>query len=104
MPIYVTEWGLATDDGRCLSDNYGWDRCMTYREAAGTLRDTLGEMRARYGDRLRAVILYQLRDQRRSGDDRDREGYFGALRAEGEPKGAWTRAVREQLSSGIRLG
>ena len=23
IPIDITEWGLTTDNGRCLSDNYG---------------------------------------------------------------------------------
>ena len=26
IPIAVTEWGVATDDGRTLSDNYEWPR------------------------------------------------------------------------------
>ena len=30
VPLWITEWGLSTDNGRCLSDNYGWDKCMTY--------------------------------------------------------------------------
>ena len=41
LPIWVTEWGLSTDNGRCLSDNYGFDKCMTLHEAASTLHSAL---------------------------------------------------------------
>ena len=40
LPIDVTEWGIATDNGRCLVDNYGLNPCMTYQEAAETMRRT----------------------------------------------------------------
>ena len=97
IPLDVTEWGLATDDGRCLSDNYGWDRCMSYEEAAGSLRSALEGMRARYGSRLRHFLVYQIRDQRQPRTTGDREHYFGSLTAAGRAKGAYTRQVRALL-------
>jgi hypothetical protein len=99
VPIWITEWGLSSDDGRCLSDNYGWDECMSYGEAAAVLRATVARMRARYGDRLRAMLLYQGHDQRPSGASTEREHYFGALQADGSPKGAYTDAVRSLLAA-----
>jgi hypothetical protein len=98
IPIYVTEWGLSTDGGRCLSDNYGWDRCMTYAAAATTLKTELAEMRARYGSRLRAVFLYQARDQTASGTSSNREHYFGALRSDLTDKGPYSATVRSLLA------
>jgi hypothetical protein len=98
MPIYVTEWGLATDNGRCLSDNYGWDPCMTYAGAARALQRTIGAMRAKYAPRLSAVFLYQAHDQRRAGATSDREHYFGALRSDLSDKGAYSAAVRALLA------
>ncbi len=56
IPIYITEWGVSSDNGRCLSDNFGWNRCMTYQEAAEALGSTVAGMRARYGSRLRAPL------------------------------------------------
>ncbi|HYM54881.1 MAG TPA: hypothetical protein VES97_05925, partial [Solirubrobacteraceae bacterium] len=99
IPIYVTEWGLSTDDGRCLGDNFGWNDCMTYEEAANVLASTVGAMRSRYGSRLGAFYLFQARDQKPSGASTDREGYFGALRSDLAPKGAYTAEVRSLLTA-----
>ena len=97
IPIWVTEYGLATDDGRCLSDNYGWDRCMSYAAAGSALRGAIAGMRAAQ-PRLRAVLLYQGHDQRPSGTTSEREHYFGALRADLGEKGAFSAAVRSLLA------
>jgi hypothetical protein len=34
--LFITEWGISSDNGACLEDNYGFDKCLTY-EAAGNL-------------------------------------------------------------------
>jgi hypothetical protein len=99
LPIWITEAGLSTDDGRCLSDNYYWDKCMTFAQAATALTTTVADMRARYGARLRAFFVYQARDQYRSGYSTNREHYFGALRNDLSEKGPYSRAVRELLAS-----
>lgn len=98
IPIYVTEWGLATDNGQCLTGNYGWNRCMTYAEAATTLSRVVAEMRARYGSRLAAIYLYQAQDQSEPGVSDEREQYFGVLQNSGAPKGAYTAAVSALLN------
>lgn len=99
IPIDITEWGLATDNGKCLTDNYGWNPCMSYEEAATTLTSTLAEMRAMLGTRLGMFILYQVRDQQLStATTNEREAYFGALQHELQPKGAFTSAVQHVLS------
>jgi hypothetical protein len=99
IPIYVTEWGLATDNGRCLSDNYHWDPCMTYSAAASALHGTVADMRAKYGARLHAFFVYQGHDQTASGADSQREHYFGALRSDLSDKGAYSAEVRALLRS-----
>jgi hypothetical protein len=96
-PIWITEWGLATDNGRCLSNNYGWNTCMSYAEAGSTLHTALASMKARYGSRLRAFYLYQAHDQRASGTATGREYYFGALQSGGATKGSYTTEVRADL-------
>ncbi len=100
LPIWITEWGISTDNGRCLSDNYGFDKCMTYDAAASTVRSTLSGMQARYGRRLGAFFLYQAHDQYASGTKSGRESYFGALQSNGATKGAYTDAVRAALTGG----
>ncbi len=99
IPIYVTEWGLASDNGNCLSDNYGWNRCMSYAEAATTLTTTLTAMRARYGSRLAALYLYHVRDQKPSGASTDREAYFGAVQSNGAAKGLYTTTVQALIAA-----
>ena len=100
IPLWVTEWGLSTDNGRCLSDNYGWDKCMTYATAATTLTTTIRDMRSKYGSRLRAAFLYSGRDLRASGASTEREHYFGALHSDMSDKGAYSAAVRTLLAGG----
>lgn len=99
IPIYITEWGLASDNGRCLSDNYGWNQCMTYSEAATALSSTVSAMKARYGSRLAAFYLYQAHDQEATGASTDRESYFGALQSNQAPKGAYTTTVESLLAA-----
>jgi hypothetical protein len=99
IPIYVTEWGLDTDNGRCLEYNYGWNTCMTYNEAASTLNSNVSAMRSHYGSRLAAVYLYQAHDQQPTGTSVSLESYFGALQSNGAPKGAYTTEVESLLST-----
>jgi len=99
LPIWVTEWGLSTDNGRCLSDNYGFDKCMTYDAAATTLRATVSGMQSRYGSRLGAFFLYQAHDQYASGTQSGREAYFGAQQSNGAAKGAYTTEVKSELAA-----
>ena len=99
IPIDITEWGLATDNGRCLTENYGWSPCMTYDEAGETLTRTVTEMQAMLGGRLGMFLLYQIRDQQLTSASNEREAYFGALQHELQPKGAFTSAVEEMLAS-----
>jgi hypothetical protein len=99
IPLWITEWGLSTDNGRCLTDNYTWDKCMTYATAGTTLTTTVRDMRAKYGSRLHAVILYSGRDLRATGTSTERESYFGALRQDMSDKGAYSVAVRALLAS-----
>ncbi len=99
LPLYVTEWGLATDNGRCLDDNYGWDKCMSYSSAASTLTSTVNDMKSRYGSRLRGFYLYQAHDQKASGASAGREYYFGALKDDKTSKGSYTDTVKSLLAA-----
>ncbi|HKG02181.1 MAG TPA: hypothetical protein VKB03_03305 [Conexibacter sp.] len=99
LPIWVTEWGLATDNGRCLSDNYGYGKCLTYAQAATTLHSALTGMRSTYGSRLGAFYLYQAHDQATTGTQTGREYYFGALQYRGQAKGAYTTEVKADLAA-----
>lgn len=98
-PMYATEWGLATDGGTCLSDNFGWDTCLGSAAAATALNGAVAGMRARYGSRLAAVYLYSGRDLGIHGLTTDREMFFGALRYDGSSKGAYTDAVKALLAA-----
>ncbi len=99
VPVYVTEWGLDTDNGHCLEYNFGWNKCMTYSEAASTLGSAVSAMRSRYGSRLAALYLYQAHDQAPTGTSTSLESSFGALQSNGSPKGAYTTEVQSLLSA-----
>jgi len=99
IPIDVTEWGLSTDNGTCVNENYGWNPCMSYQEAAEVLSRTISEMRAALHGRLGLLLLYKIRDQKPAGATSDREDYFGAVQSELQPKGAYTAAVESFLAS-----
>jgi hypothetical protein len=99
IPIYATEWGLSSDNGRCVEENFGFNKCMSYGEAASTLEANIAAMRAKYAGRLRDVYLFQARDQQPTGASSEREGYCGALQTDQSTKGAYTTAVENLLSS-----
>jgi len=99
IPIDITEWGLSSDEGHCLTENYGWNACMSYQEAGEALSETVSEMRQMLGSRLDMFMLYQVRDQETPGASNQRESYFGALQHELQPKGAYTTAVKSLLSA-----
>jgi hypothetical protein len=100
LPMWVTEVGLSSDNGRCLDDSYGWNKCMTYAAAAATLDGMLTGMESRYGIRLGAVYLYQAHDQYATGTKSGREAYFGAVQSNGSAKGAFTTEVKTALTAG----
>ena len=98
LPIYITELGISTDDGRCLSDNYGWSPCMTYADAGTALTRTVAALRARYTTRLAAIYLYAAHDLQAHAATSGREDYFGALTLQGTAKGAYTTAAKSFLA------
>jgi nitrate reductase cytochrome c-type subunit len=98
IPMWITEWGLATDNGRCLNDNYGFNKCMTYSDAASTLTSTVNSMASRYGSKLARFYIFQAHDRQASGSSSDREDYFGGLQSNGGTKGDYTTAVKSLLA------
>jgi hypothetical protein len=99
IPIDITEWGIANDNGHCLSSNYGLNPCMSYQEAAEVMKRNVAEIRQLLGSRQGLFMLYQVRDQALTGTSTNRESYFGLLQHELQPKGAFTTAAEELLAS-----
>jgi hypothetical protein len=102
IPIDITEYGISSDDGRHLTDNYGWPASQSYPDAATALHATVARMRGarRIGRRLRLFVLYAAHDLRPHGTSHDREHYFGALRHNLRRKGAYSDEVRRLLGLG----
>lgn len=94
IPIFMTEWGLATDDGNDLSDNYHWPTNMTYAQAGDAFTETIDGMVARFPGRLAALLYYFARDHAAPGASSDREDYFGVFKSDRSDKGALTAAIR----------
>ena len=99
VPFYATEYGISTDNGRCLSDNYEWPTCLTYADAALDLRSSIQDMRATYGSRLAAVMVFQQMDRANPGASSNRESYFGIFQHNGAPKGAYTAEVQAEVAT-----
>jgi hypothetical protein len=97
LPIYITELGISTDNGGCLNNNYGWNACMTYQEAATNLHNDINDLTTTY-PRIKALMLYQIYDQHPTGSNNS-EYYFGALQNNGEPKGPYTTEIQTQLAT-----
>lgn len=96
IPIDVTEYGISTDNGAQLSNNYGWPTNATYAQAGAWMRDSIAAMRAdpAIGPRLRMFIIYAVHDLGPSRSSADRERYFGVLQSNLADKGAYTSEVR----------
>ena len=94
--FYATEWGIATDDGRMLSDNYGFPRNLSYAQAATALRDEMAFYRSQ--PRVAQVLYYMSMDGASSGSSTDREDYFGLFTSSGADKAALTAEAKAQAS------
>ena len=97
VPIDVTEYGISTNNGVALNDNYGWPVNLTFAQAGASLRSAVAEMRAdpSIGPRLRLFLLYAAYDLNASLGPNERERFFGALDAGLGDKGAFTAEVRQ---------
>jgi hypothetical protein len=94
IPIDITEYGMATDDGANLSNNYDWPTNQTYQQAGDALTLTVSQMLAYapLASRLRVFTYYQGHDQQASGTGQ-REHYFGVMKNDGSAKGGLTAAA-----------
>ncbi|HZV74612.1 MAG TPA: hypothetical protein VFF79_12915 [Conexibacter sp.] len=102
-PVWATEWGIATDDGRSLTPKepkagtiYGRPNNLTYEQAAVLVRPTYERIKAACN--LAAFFAYQDRDQRASGASVDPEHYFGVNQLTagkpGPPKPFYADAIK----------
>jgi hypothetical protein len=99
IPIDITEWGVSSDNGLCLTSNFDWNECMSYEEAATVTRASVAEMSEAFGSRVGMFMIFQVRDQQSVGATNSVEGYFGALQRNLAPKGAYTTEVQTLLSA-----
>jgi hypothetical protein len=97
IPIDITEYGLSSNNGVALTDNYGWPVNQTFAEAGSALDSTVSGMRAdpAIGPRLRLFMLYSAYDLNASLGPNNRERFFGALADTLADKGAYSAEARE---------
>jgi hypothetical protein len=94
VPIYATEWGIPTDNGRTLSDG----KHYTFAEAALMTTQHVGALRSAAKGRLAQLVVYCGHDLATTGLTTDREEYFGVTTIAGGRKGAYTPAVTALLA------
>lgn len=99
-PIYVTEYGLATDNGRSLSDNYGWPVNQTYAQASTALVGTVDRWKVKY-PRMGSLYYYSTKDLSVTGTSTDRERYFGLVHPDGVPKEPLYGTVKGLIFTGL---
>jgi hypothetical protein len=99
LPFFITEYGISTDNGTCLTSNYNWPTCLTFQQAADDLHGAIADLRQTYGSRLAQLLIFEQRDMKASGSTNDREGFFGALHTDGSAKGAFTTEIRNLLNT-----
>ena len=94
IPIDITEYGMATDNGADLGNNYDWPTNQTYQQAGDAVTLTVNQMLAYapLASRLRLFTYFQGHDQQASGTGQ-REHYFGVMKSDGSAKGGLTAAV-----------
>jgi hypothetical protein len=97
IPIDITEWGISTNNGVALTDNYGWPVDLTFAQAGSSLEASVAAMRAdpAIGPRLRLFMLYAAYDLNASLGPNARERFFGALNEGLGDKGAFSAEARE---------
>jgi hypothetical protein len=97
IPIDITEWGLSSNNGFPLTDNYGWPVNLTFAQAAAALDSTVADMRAdpAIGQRLRLFMLYSAYDLGATLGPNARERFFGALTDTLADKGGYSAEARE---------
>jgi hypothetical protein len=96
IPIDITEWGISTNNGIALDDNYGWPVNLTFLQAGVALKTSVLGMRLEpaVGSRLRLFMLYSAYDLNASLGPNARERFFGALDAGLGDKGAYSAEAR----------
>lgn len=101
LPIWVTEDGVSSDNGRNLTDNYGWPTNQTYAQAGAALRQKLNALlgHATVGPRMAVWTNYQAHDQQPSGATNEREAYFGVVQSNQNAKGDITQSVRDHATT-----
>jgi hypothetical protein len=97
LPFFITEYGIATNNGQCLDSNYNWPTCLTYQQAADSLRGAIADLHQTYGRRLAELYIFEQRGM--GSDPKSREDNFGALKSDGSPKGVFTDEIRNQLNA-----
>lgn len=97
-PIYITEYGIASDDGTSMvPDNYGWPVNLTYAQQSSNLIAAIRDIKARFRT-VRILSIFQAIDQAVHLADTDREHYFGVLKRDGSAKPVAT-AIRGEVEA-----
>lgn len=98
-PFYFTEFGLATDNGHTLDDNYGYPKNQTYQQAADAVVAAEAMWKQKCGARWVFTSYYRDFDNSQPGASTNREQYFGIVQYNGSDKGALTPLMRTKFAS-----
>lgn len=97
-PFFITEYGLATDDGLTLADNYESKLNMTYAEARTAMNEVEAVWATKFGSRLTYRSYYRDFDNSAHGATTNREAYFGVVKYDLTDKGQFTNDMRARFA------
>jgi len=110
IPIDITEWGIASDNGGKVyqggrEDNYGYGTALTYQQCADLILPAVNAMRndPNIGFRIRHWLWYRAHDTQPPGRSNNpgvdsREIYFGALKSDNTEKGNIGARIRDVMA------
>jgi hypothetical protein len=96
LPIFITEFGISTNNGACVSGNMGWPTCLTYQQAADSMHNSIADMHYTYGTRIAQLYMFEERDM---GGSNSQQANYGFLKTDGSPKGAYTDEAKRELAT-----
>jgi hypothetical protein len=96
VPIFITEFGISTNNGSCVSGNMGWPTCLTYQQAADGMHNAIADMHYTYGTRLAQLYMFEERDM---GGTNTQQANYGFVKTDGSTKGAYTEQGKTELAT-----
>jgi len=96
--FYLTEYGISSDNGASLTDNYGWPVNLTYDQAGTDMSGVISTMQS--SGKIAQLLIYHMSDHASHLSTNDREKFFGIVKIDGTDKGTFTTVCSNAFTAG----